>query len=470
MGKYTYTVTPRYFDDNQSLLPLDQDLSISVDANVLPFQKSQLQLAFTRGFTQLQAFVHHFGLKAPISPKGDKVRFDTSQQAGQNAAGERFTFLDEYEWLGYTARERLFGLINEVISNRSLHLDMFAYDLSEPDFIALLLQLAGQGRIRLILDNAALHHSTTKPTAEDEFEQLLNQVAKGNSAILRGKFGRYAHDKVLIVSDSQGAKRILTGSTNFSITGLYVNSNHVLIFDDPAVAQKIPGCVQSCLGKQSQQDKLWHSPLAAEPFSFSGQATPRTDISFAPHTPEVATNILQALADRIEQEGQQNRGKGSVLFAVMEMDQGRAPFSRCSTNSTVSNPSSAMAFPMGRKALASTNQALRPVCWLRESRNTRSFRRLLTRCLTLAASDTRSTTNSWFAAFNGSNPVVYCGSSNLAIGGEDFNGDNLLAIYDTDVATAFAVEALALVDHSRISRTAIVRESQQKIAGNRQPI
>jgi len=43
--------------------------------------------------------------------------------------------------------------------------------------------------------------------------------------------------------------------------------------------------------------------------------------------------------------------------------------------------------------------------------------------------------------------VVYCGSSNLASGGEAANGDNLLAIHDTDVATAFMIEALALVDH-----------------------
>src|SRR5277367_5277492 len=49
--------------------------------------------------------------------------------------------------------------------------------------------------------------------------------------------------------------------------------------------------------------------------------------------------------------------------------------------------------------------------------------------------------------FNGSDPVVYCGSSNLALGGEQQNGDNLLAIHDGDVATAFALEALALVDH-----------------------
>jgi hypothetical protein len=48
---------------------------------------------------------------------------------------------------------------------------------------------------------------------------------------------------------------------------------------------------------------------------------------------------------------------------------------------------------------------------------------------------------------NGNDPVVYCGSSNLASGGEAANGDNLLAIHDADVATAFAIEALGLVDH-----------------------
>jgi hypothetical protein len=49
--------------------------------------------------------------------------------------------------------------------------------------------------------------------------------------------------------------------------------------------------------------------------------------------------------------------------------------------------------------------------------------------------------------FNGPEPVVFCGSSNLAQGGEMLNGDNLLAISDADVATVFAIEALMLVDH-----------------------
>jgi hypothetical protein len=48
---------------------------------------------------------------------------------------------------------------------------------------------------------------------------------------------------------------------------------------------------------------------------------------------------------------------------------------------------------------------------------------------------------------NGRDPVVWFGSSNLATGGEKANGDNLVEMHDPDVATAFAIEALLLVDH-----------------------
>ncbi|WP_448955003.1 hypothetical protein [Labrys neptuniae] len=49
--------------------------------------------------------------------------------------------------------------------------------------------------------------------------------------------------------------------------------------------------------------------------------------------------------------------------------------------------------------------------------------------------------------FGQSDAVIYCGSSNLAQGGEHDNGDNLLAIQDGDVVTAFVIETLLLVDH-----------------------
>jgi hypothetical protein len=49
--------------------------------------------------------------------------------------------------------------------------------------------------------------------------------------------------------------------------------------------------------------------------------------------------------------------------------------------------------------------------------------------------------------FNRADATLYCGSSNLAEGGETKNGDNLIEIQDKDIATVFAIEAVALVDH-----------------------
>jgi hypothetical protein len=65
--------------------------------------------------------------------------------------------------------------------------------------------------------------------------------------------------------------------------------------------------------------------------------------------------------------------------------------------------------------------------------------------------------------FNTNNPVVFTGSSNLAAGGEQQNGDNLLAIYDPAVAAAYAVEAIRLVDHYHF-------RSQMKGADTQAPI
>jgi hypothetical protein len=49
--------------------------------------------------------------------------------------------------------------------------------------------------------------------------------------------------------------------------------------------------------------------------------------------------------------------------------------------------------------------------------------------------------------FNAANPTVFTGSSNLAGGGEQANGDSLAMIEDAAVANVFAIEAVALFDH-----------------------
>src|SRR5205085_8204216 len=49
--------------------------------------------------------------------------------------------------------------------------------------------------------------------------------------------------------------------------------------------------------------------------------------------------------------------------------------------------------------------------------------------------------------FNGDNPTVFAGSSNLAAGGERANGDSLVMIEDSSIASLYAIEAVRLFDH-----------------------
>src|SRR5437016_1822955 len=51
--------------------------------------------------------------------------------------------------------------------------------------------------------------------------------------------------------------------------------------------------------------------------------------------------------------------------------------------------------------------------------------------------------------FNSDSPQVFAGSSNLAAGGEEKNGDNLVCFTDPDIAAKYAIEAIQLVDHYR---------------------
>ena len=49
--------------------------------------------------------------------------------------------------------------------------------------------------------------------------------------------------------------------------------------------------------------------------------------------------------------------------------------------------------------------------------------------------------------FNGQNPRLFTGSSNLSKGGEEENGDNLIGFWDREIVSRYAVEAIRLVDH-----------------------
>lgn len=458
VGTYTYTVTPRYFDAKQSMQPINAALSVSVNSGVGPFRKGSLAIGFTRGYMQSQGFGRHFGQKALLKPAGAKLIYDTGQQAGANASGQTFTFADEYIWMGATARQQVFAILNTVLNDPTLSLDVFAYDLNEPDVLKILLALGQQGRVRIILDNAQLHVTHKDPKSgktivppEDTFTKLFNSQAKAPAEIVRGSFARYSHDKVFIISKGGVATQVLTGSTNFSVTGLYVNANHVLVFDDANVANEY----EKVFAQSWQILKQFKTPskkaaaafsgtqFATNPFVVNFPALPSMSIRYSPHTAADATIILDAISKRIQ--GQSSAANGSVLFAVMQLK---------GSNTPVYNTLNAI---YGTKNIYSYGISDAPD-------GTHLYAPGSTTGVLVSGKPGKTTLPPPFnqvpippgheihdkfvvCGLNGPDPVVYCGSSNLASGGEAANGDNLIEIHDQDVATVFAIEALLLVDH-----------------------
>jgi hypothetical protein len=460
-GKYTYTVTPRHFDGNGHLTALDAAKSTKVAIEVGPFVKDGLQVAFTRGYVQSQAFVNHFSEKAKFQPNDRTLIFDASQQAGTTKAGVKFSYADEYKWSGFTAREAIFAFLKDAM-DKNRRLDAFAYDLNEPGVIAALTEFAKAGRLRLILDDAGLHHAAApKDKWEDKAEAHLN--AAGAGSVMRGKFGSYSHDKVFISYDGDKPLKVLTGSTNFAVTGMYVNSNHVLVYDNSGVAEFYAGVFEQSWKGNVQVGAFNGSKWATQ--SFVSTTGPNSEFNFSPHTMADAKKVLNGIAGRIAAESVKPKAKRSVLFAVMRTGGVTSPVlealeaihARTDVFSfgISDEPSGIFLYPSDKATgvLVTGKPA--------KSKMPPPFSQV-------PGVGIGHQVHHKFVVcgFNGPDPVVFCGSSNLALNPETKNGDNLIAIRDGDVATVFAIEALALVDHFNfLNRLAEEAAKKNKVVG-----
>src|SRR5262249_44108832 len=140
---------------------------------------------------------------------------------------------DIYGWLGFEAYDLIFSFLDGLVADPALTLDVFAYDLNEPDIIERLERLGR--RLRVIIDdsakakNGALSGHGAADSAESKSAKLLQESA-GDSNVQRTHFSNLQHHKVLIAKRHGVSIKVLAGSTNFSFRGLYIQSNNVLVF------------------------------------------------------------------------------------------------------------------------------------------------------------------------------------------------------------------------------------------------
>ena len=461
-GEYTYMATPRYFDTEKKLISLDKTKTVSVKILVGDFSKGGFSAGFARAFLKSQAFANRYGATQKLLPTGDWI-FETNQKAGTKNNID-FTYENMYEWLGFSARKKTYDLLKEALANDAISVYMYAYDFNDPGIAQMCLDLAAKGKIRMIIDDASLH--TDAGSKENDFEQRFKLKATGEAEIFRCHFARFAHCKIIILKNNNKPYKVLTGSTNFSYTGLYINANHILVFDSERVATYYDDVFNSCWKNgKAPAFRITNFALATKKFYKPG--VPTTEINFSPHSPEYATGLIDAITKIVL-----DKKTKSVLFSVMEMGEtttgslipalrelhkNDAVYTYGVTDS-VSGDEISLYKPGRKNGLLidaqAANRELPP-----------PFNKEHSLGLAHAIHHKFVVIN-----FNKSDAKVYCGSSNLALGGEKENGDNLICIKDTDVATAFAIEAIRLTDHYNF-RSLKDKEEKDKAEGvKKEPI
>lgn len=426
-GDYKYEVTAMYFAKSGS--GLDAGPTADVDLALIPSDFADFQIGFTRSYVSSQAYATRFGNK-PIRKLPKTLDYSTKP------------FEEQYEFLGYTARKMMFEVLDACVKNKKLTLDMFAYDIDEPDIVERLEQLGG--RLRIFMDDAPLH--TSSSALEPEVKKRLEKSA-GKKNVQTGHFSRFSHDKIMIVYENRKPIRVCTGSANFSVRGLYVQANSVLIFDDPDVA-KTYSDVFNAVWKDKTTKAFDGNPLSQKWTDRSARrGLPPFEICFSPHkNPDLS---LKRVSDAID------NAQSSVLFAVMQLGGGGSVMDQLKTEAAKNKKlfwygvTQNVVQPKGKEEKTTGitmhrpggKRILVPFAFLHKN-VPEPFRAEINGGAGQVIHDKFVVTD-----FNGDNPIVFCGSSNLATGGEKSNGDNLIAIYDRAIATMFGVEAIRLVDH-----------------------
>lgn len=425
----TYRVRALYFTGQGFATKAGPELSIT--ARPVRQLYAKFRPAFTRGYIASQAYADKFD-NADIRPAGAKTPdFDTRP------------FEARYAWLGADARTQLFDFIADCEQDDTAKVDFFAYDLDEPDVIAAICRIGKQGRLRAVLDNAPLHTKPGKsgamPIEVDAARMII--AAAGAANVRQGHFNRFQHNKVLIKRDASGkAQRVIFGSMNFSVRGIYVQANNVVVVDDPGVAGMFASAFDNAFANKVKASSFAAAPIARGYMVGSAKATadlPKFSLALSPHASSDVS--LGPMATRIR------KATSSVFFAVMApTGQGSvlASLRAIAAQPTVfsygtveTDKGLAVQSPDGQMGVMTSFAAL--------TKNVPApFKKEFSGGLGMHIHDKFVVVD-----FNAANPTVFTGSSNLAAGGEQANGDSLAMIEDAAIANMFAIEAVALFDH-----------------------
>lgn len=446
-GKYTYRVTKMHMPSDGAL---QAGTSVTLDIALEPvIYQGFLDVGFTRNFASSQAYAERYKNNPNIIPGGGDDPLTFKKVPG-----------DVYEWLGFEAYELIFGILDEVVKDKTLSLDFFGYDVNEPDVVSRLKTLGP--RLRAIIDDSGEHKPDDSP--ESQVAAMLADSA-GAENVKRMHFSGLQHNKVLIVKKNGKPQKVLFGSTNFSYRGIYIQANNALVLYAPSAAQLFSDYFDLAFAAERG---FKNDPLFKQWNLVPVQSKPPVHLCFSPHSD--AGLSLNPVAAAIDQ------ASSSVFFAIAFLNQMTSGPTFDAINRLmekdvfsygISNRKGGLNVmkPDGSIGLVDFEYLSKivPPPFSREwsgmakSTDTLDGKR--------AAPGINQHNKFVVTDFNLPTAKVFTGSSNLSVSGEEKNGDNLVMIEDSKVATAFAIEAIRIFDHLHFRSR--MQESTGKSAGEK---
>lgn len=419
-GEFRYRVTAKYMQASGQLTS-GPKVENAISLNPVTIDNF-LNVGFTRGFASSQAYATRFDNESGILPP---IGAPPAASLGQDMA----PFDEHYRWLGFEARRLIHDVLEQVKNDPALTLDALIYESKEPEILARL-EAVGSRLRAIVDDHGEQGHATSAETIS--FDRLRNAGAEAK----RMHFGRQQHNKVFIVRRNGNAIRVLCGSTNFSLRGLYIQANNVLVFDDGDVAMKFAEVFDAYW---SEPKKFRQNPLSRQWWVVRDQPGSRVQLCFSPHSESDLS--LDPAAQAIE------NAQSSVLYSIVFLNQITGAV-RDALGELMQR--SLFSYGVAQRVSGLTvhkpdgSRGLLPFAYLGDNApepfkaewhgNTTGHSNMVHHKFLVTD-------------FNGARPTVFTGSSNMARGGEEDNGDHLIQIEDRKVAISYAIEALRLFDH-----------------------
>jgi phosphatidylserine/phosphatidylglycerophosphate/cardiolipin synthase-like enzyme len=353
--------------------------------------------------------------------------------------------------LGGLLKPELLAFLNE--SDASLYAAL--YELNDPELIAALKGLGAKANV--ILANGAF-----SPKEPDENKQVREDLNANSDVHLFDRLvssGHFAHNKFAVVCNAAGeAQKVLTGSTNWTVSGLCSQANNGLVISDHDVADRFlkqwhalqqagNGFPKELVEANSQQEQFdvdgikvtpWFAPTRAQQdLGYARKLIAEAKqaaffLFFNPGTYKEEPNQETLLQDVLERRGDGLYIRGVVNQEIAKVTEGADP-----PKHPVTLVGAAGETPLEKAVLVPANIAKKVGSFEPELRG---------------ASPVMVHSKVVVLDPFGEHPVLMTGSHNLGVKASSKNDDNLVILEGAaaaPLAIAYAVNIVAIFQEYR---------------------